>query len=72
MLRNKEIIEVGDTVLLVLGGPEMLVEIVDLDNLAHCVWFNHSNELQKDSFHIHFLKLHKKDVGRKTPTTSGG
>jgi len=69
MLKNKIIIEQGDTVILIIGGPEMLVEMVDADNLAYCVWFNHSNELQKDSFLIDFLKLHQKGTELKTTAT---
>lgn len=53
-----------DIVRLTIDGPEMLVEIVDLDKVAHCVWFNQHQELQKNSFEVKFLQLVRK--GGKT------
>ena len=53
-------IKVGDTVTLIIGGPQMLVEVLDADDLAYCVWFNQCGELQKDRFHINSLQVVEK------------
>ena len=50
-------IEVGDTVTLIVGGPEMLVELIDEENIVYCVWFNQQRDLQKDRFLVDSLNV---------------
>ena len=50
-------IKAGSKVQLTIGGPEMLVEVVDQDGIVYCVWFNQIGDLQKDRFQKEALEL---------------
>ncbi|MBL4706002.1 MAG: DUF2158 domain-containing protein [Flavobacteriales bacterium] len=52
-------IKEGDKVELIIGGPTMLVEVIDQDHIIHCIWFSKSMCLEKDRFQAPHLRLIK-------------